>query len=99
MESFKERDERRGLGRAQVVSIGRHIAAALDHLPDELVGRKPHRDAIQGWSPLSARIAEGVAVAALLYLKHQRTLPLERGRALYVFVRHRLAGPRHPPPT
>ena len=93
MEGFKERHERRSLSRTQIVSVGRHIAAALDHLPDELVTRKSHGDAIQGWSSLSAGIAEGMAVAALLDLKHQRTLALERGCAMYVSVGHWIAAP------
>src|ERR1700690_636572 len=93
MEGLKESDQRGRLRRTQVVSVGRHIASALDYLPDELVLREPHCDAIQGWPPLSARIAERVAVAALLHLKHQRTLPLECGCAMYVSVGHWLAAP------
>jgi len=58
MESFKERHERRGLSRTQVVSVGRHVATALDHLPDELVTRKSHGDTIQSWTSLSAGIAD-----------------------------------------
>jgi hypothetical protein len=58
MEGFKERHERGSLCRTQIVSIGRHIAAALDHLPDELVTRKSHGDTIQSWPPLSAGIAD-----------------------------------------
>jgi hypothetical protein len=58
MEGFKERHERRGLSRTQIVSIGRHIAAALDHLPDELVTRKSHGDTIQSGPPLSAGVAD-----------------------------------------
>src|SRR5882724_5132653 len=34
-----------------------------------------------------------MAVAALLYLKHERTLPLERSRAMYVLVGHWIAAP------
>src|ERR1700756_32386 len=92
-QALKKCHECGSLGWTQVVSIGRHIAAALDHLPDELVVRQSHRDAIQGWSPLSARVAEGVAVAELLYLKHERTLPLERRRAMYVSIRYWIAAP------
>src|SRR5258708_11317337 len=93
MEGFKERHERRGLSRTQVVSVGRHIADALDHLPDELVTRKSHGDGIQSWSSLSTRIGEGMAVAALLDLKHKCTLPLERGGSMYVAIGHWIAAP------
>src|ERR1700678_682779 len=68
--------ERRGLCRTQVVSIGRHVATALNHLPNELVLRQPHGNAVQRWPSLSTRVAKRVAVAALLDLKHQRALPL-----------------------
>src|SRR6266436_5170429 len=93
MEGFKESHERRGLSRTQIVSVGRHITTALDHLPDELVTRKSHGNTIQGWSPLSPGIAEGMAVSALLGLKHERTPPLERGCAMYVSVGHWIAAP------
>src|SRR4051812_8256985 len=93
MQGFKERHERRGLCWTQIVSVGRHIAAALDHLPDELVSRKSHGNTIESRSPLSPGISEGMAVSALLGLKHERTLPLERGCAMYVSVGHWIAAP------
>jgi len=58
MQGFKERHERGGLRRTQVVSIGRHIATALDYLTDELVTRKSHGDTIQSRPPLTAGIAD-----------------------------------------
>jgi len=58
VQSLKERDERRGLSRTQIVSVGRHIATALDHLPDELVTRKSHGDTIQSRTPFTAGIAD-----------------------------------------
>src|SRR6266478_5394179 len=93
MEGFKERHERRGLSRTQIVPIRRHVAAALNHLPNELVLRQPHSNAVQGWPPLSTRVAKGVAVAALLDLKHERTLPLKCRRAVNVAVGYGVATP------
>src|SRR5271155_1352342 len=93
VQGLKERYERGGLCRTQVVPVGRHVSAALDHLPDELVPGKPHGNAIQRWPPLSARVAKRVAVAALLDLKHQRPLPLKCGRAMNITVGYWVAAP------
>src|ERR1700733_2106369 len=93
VQGLKESHQRRSLGWTQVVPIGRHVAAALNHLPNELVLRQPHGNAVQGWPPLSTRVAKRVAVAALLDLKHQRTLPLQCSRAMNVPVGHWIAAP------
>ena len=93
VQGLEKRYKRRGLCRTQVVSIGRHVAAALNHLPDELVLRQPHGNAVQGWPPLSTRVAKRVAVAALLDLKHERTLPLKRSCAMNVAVGYWIAAP------
>src|ERR1700719_1268024 len=81
---LKESYARDSLCRTQVVPIGRHVAAALNHLPNELVLGQPHGNAVQVWPPLSTRVAKRVAVAALFHLKHKRTLPLECGGAVNV---------------
>src|SRR5580658_6606184 len=93
MQGLEESDESSRLCRTQIVSIGGHVAAALNHLPDKLVLRQPHGNAVQRWSPLSARVAKRVAVAALLDLKHERALALECGRAMNVALGHRIAAP------
>src|SRR5580693_8847179 len=93
VQGLEESYERRSLCRTQVVAIGGHVAAALNHLPNELVLRQPHSNAVQGWPPLSTRVAKRVAVAALLDLKHQRTLPLQCSRAMNVPVGYRIAAP------
>src|SRR5580692_165471 len=93
MQGLEESYERRGLCRTQVVPIGWHVAAALDDLPNQLVLGQPHGNAVQSWPPLSTRIAERVAVAALLDLKHQRALPFECSRATNVPVGYRIAAP------
>src|ERR1700691_2276099 len=93
VQGLKESYERRSLCRTQVVPIGRHVAAPLNHLPNELVLRQPHGNGVQGWPPLSTRVAKRVAVAALLDLKHKRTLPLKRRRAVNVLVGYWIATP------
>src|SRR5579864_6018094 len=42
MQRLEECHQRRGLRRAQVFSIRRHVAAPLDHLPDELILRQSY---------------------------------------------------------
>src|ERR1700722_12566047 len=93
VQGFKESYERRSLCRTQVVPIGWHVAAALNHLPNKLVLGHPHGNAVQGWPPFSTRVSKRVAVAALLDLKHQCTLPLKCSRAMNVPVGYRIAAP------
>ena len=78
MQCFEKRDECGRLRRTQILPICRHVAASLDHLADELVLRKSHRNAVQSRASLSATLPEGMAVATLLDLENERTLPLER---------------------
>src|SRR5580698_9841143 len=93
MQGLKESYERGGLCRTQVIAISRHVAAALNYLPNELVLRQPHGNAIQGRSPLSTRVSERVAVATLFNLKYERTLAFKRGSAVNVAVGYRIAAP------
>src|SRR5580700_8114892 len=93
VQGLEESYERRSLCRTQVVSIGRHVAAALNHLPNELVLCEAHGDAVQGWPSFSTRIVKRVAVAALLNLKHERTLALKCGRVMNVAVGDWIAAP------
>src|SRR5215470_17434738 len=75
-----ERDERVHFGRAQILAVGRHVAAPLQHLADQLVASLARRDAVERGSALAALTAETVAGAALLVLQHERSLQLQ-GRA------------------
>src|SRR5208282_683923 len=70
MQRFQKCNERRSLRWTQVFPIRRHVAAALNHLPDELVLCQSNGDSVQGRAPLSTGFAKRVAVAALLHLKH-----------------------------
>lgn len=58
MERLKEGHERSCFRRAQIFSIGRHIASALDHLPDELVLSKVHSNTVQSRSALASIVIE-----------------------------------------
>src|ERR1700723_3723016 len=93
VQSLEESHQRRSLCRTQVVPIGRHVAAALDDLPNELVLSQPHGNAVQRRPPLSTRVSKRVAVAALFDLKHERTLSLERSGAMNVPIGYGIAAP------
>ena len=79
---FEEGDERRHFRGREVLAVGRHVAAALEDLADELVAREPRGDVVERRPALPPCVAERVAVAALLDLEHERALPLERRAAL-----------------
>src|SRR5258708_35462785 len=78
MEGFEELNKCRSLGWAQVLAIRWHVAAALEDLPDKLILRETRRDKIQSRTTLSANACNRVAVTALLRLKDDSALPLER---------------------
>src|SRR5271166_804574 len=56
MQRFEKCNERCGLRRTQIFPIGRHVAAALDHLADELVLRQSNLDGIERWASLPTQI-------------------------------------------
>jgi hypothetical protein len=65
----QERDERRHLRRAQVLAVCRHLAAALEHLSDQLIVCLAPCDVIERRATLATLATQRVAVAALLVLK------------------------------
>src|SRR5262250_1677291 len=71
MQSLKKCHKRGRLCRTQILSVGRHIAPALNHLANELVLREPHRNAVECRSSLSAKIPKRMTVATLFGLKNQ----------------------------
>src|SRR2546422_7815209 len=93
MQRLQKCDERSCFRWAQVLPIRRHVAASLDHLPDELVLREPYGNAVQRRTSLPAAFSKKMAVAALLHLKNERALPLKRSCAAQKSLRHRIAAP------
>src|SRR5262249_13198395 len=93
MPGLEKCDECCRLRRAQVFSISRHGAAAFKHLPDELVLREPHGDAVQGGASVPTGPSKGMAVATLFELKNERALPLERRRVKDHSLRHWITAP------
>src|SRR5258705_945432 len=84
MQGSQKLNESGGLGWAQVLAIRRHVAAALEDLPDQLILRETCRDKIQSRTTLSANACNRVAVTALLRLKDDSPLPLERAEIVCV---------------
>ncbi len=94
VQRLEKRHQRGRLGGAQVLSVGGHVAATLNHLTYQLILRELNGDAIQFRPALSSRAAKSVAVMALLCLENERPLPLQRCAAFQVLVRNRFAAPR-----
>src|ERR1700733_749804 len=78
MQGFQKLNESCGLGGAQVLAVCRHVATALKNLPNQLVFREARRDQIKSRTTHSADARNRVAVTALLGLKDNSSLPLER---------------------
>src|ERR1700693_6419569 len=93
MQSLQKRNQGRGLRRAQILSVRRHVAASLDYLPNQLVLRQSHRDTVQSRTSLPTALTKRMTVAALLHLKDQRALSLKCGTAMQKLLRHRVAAP------
>src|SRR5262249_20650666 len=66
MQGLHERHQRGDLRRTQILAIGRHIAPALDHLPDQLVAGQARRHVVERRAALAAAAAQAVAIPALL---------------------------------
>src|SRR5262245_1292916 len=94
MQGLQEGHERGGFGRSQVLAVGRHVAATLNHLTNQLVLRQAHGDAVERRTSLAATLIERMTIAALLRLKHERALSLECGRPVEECCGHRLTAPR-----
>src|ERR1700761_1771219 len=89
MQRLQAPNQCRSLRRAQVLAVRRHVAAALQHLPNQLVLRETRCDKIQGRATKSPDPANRMAVAALLRLKDDRALTFERACIVGVADRDR----------
>src|SRR5262249_60404401 len=93
---FHERGQRGRFGGAQILSVRRHVAAALQDLTYELIARLARRDTVERGAALASLTVQTVAGAALFVLEHQRPLQLERRAALDVADRRGGGGPGPP---
>src|SRR5215472_18416906 len=82
MQGAEKRNQSRCLGWTQIISVSRHVAAALQHLANQLVLGKARGHGIQRWTALAAFSFERVAVATLFALEHEYPLTFESRRAL-----------------
>src|SRR6516162_586065 len=82
------------LRRAQILSVGRHVTATLDHLTNELVLRKVYGDAVERRATPASNAFERMAVAALLRLENERAPAFESRTSLQISRRNRLTTPR-----
>src|SRR5277367_639396 len=83
MEGLEKGHQCGGLRRVQVFPIRRHITAALEYLPHELIAGQPHSDRVKRRPSLAAVFTEGVAVVTLLRLEDKRPLDLKRRSSAY----------------
>ena len=93
MQGLEKRNKGCGFRWTQVFSVGGHVSASLNHLADKLVLRKPHRNAVERRPPLSAEFTERMAIAALLGLKDESSLPLKCRGATQDSFRYRITAP------
>src|SRR5215813_9711343 len=82
MQGAEKCNESRCLGGTQIISVSRHVAAALQHLANELVLRKARRNGVQRWAALASCPFERMAVATLFALEYKRPLTFECRPAL-----------------
>src|SRR5260370_5327418 len=94
MHRGEEGDDRVALRGAEVLAVSGHIAAALNYLPNDLIGREPRRGVVECRPPHPALTAERVTVAALLALEEERALELQRSTAFDVIDRRWSRAPR-----
>jgi hypothetical protein len=85
VQCLKERHQRSSLRRTEILSIGWHIAPALDHLANELICSETYSDTVKRWAALTSLIVERMTVVTLLRLKNQRTPTLQGGAPPQVF--------------
>jgi hypothetical protein len=92
-QGHEEGDKGAGFGGRKRVAVGGHVAAALQDLTNDLVFGHARGDGVECRTAHAADAAEGVAVAALLVLEHQRALAFERRAAFEIGRRRWIAGP------
>src|SRR5438132_14277390 len=91
MQVHEERHQGSRLCRTQILAVRGHIATTLDDLADELVLRQSYRDDIERGPALPSPALQGVTVVALLGLKDEGALALERCTAFHILRRNRVA--------
>jgi len=94
MERLEKSDERSCFRGTQILSIGRHVAATLNDLPDKLVLRETQGHAVEGGPSLSATFSQRVTLRTLFNLEYQSSLPSSAVVPMYELIRHWITAPR-----
>src|ERR1700691_5021884 len=89
VERLEKSHECSGLRGTQIFSVSGHVAAALDDLANELILGELYGHSIQLGSAQPSHAPERVAIVALLGLKNERPLPLQRRAPLQVLCWNR----------
>jgi hypothetical protein len=92
MQRFEKSNQRRRLRRIQILSIRRHISAALQNLTHQLVPRQSNGHSVESGPTLATYVAKRMAVVALFRLKDKRSLDLERRASRNEFPGNRSSG-------
>ena len=94
MQSFEEADQRGDFRRGKILPVSRHISAALQHLPHQLVVGQPGRDSIERRTALATHASEHMAIAALLVLEDNLSLSPQGCGIVHIALRYGVAAPR-----
>src|SRR5262245_17539602 len=93
MQCCEESHKGSGFRRAQIFPVCRHVAAALDHLPNEFILRQADCNSIERWSTFASKAVQRMTVAALLCLKNKSAASFEGRASLQILNRNRIATP------
>src|SRR5579863_7937621 len=88
VQGFEETHQGGGFGGRESTAVGGHVAAAQQHLADQLIFSEARGHIVECGAALSAESPHGVAVAALLFLEHIGALALKRRAPLKITHRH-----------
>src|SRR5579862_6060695 len=94
MKRIQKCDERSDLGRRKRSAIGRHVAATLNYLADDLIFGEMHGNAVERGTALAPESAERVTIVALLGLENERALAFERSITVDEAIGNFVGGPR-----
>src|SRR3984957_10295509 len=94
MKRVQECDERGHFGWRERSAVRRHVAAALNHLPNDLIFGEMRGDAIECGAAHTAKSAECVAIVALLGLEDERALAFEWCVTVDQAIGNFVGGPR-----
>src|SRR5262245_16035370 len=84
MQPCEESYQGRSFRRAQILPVGRHVTATLDHLANELILGKTKSNTVEGRPALATNAVQRMAVAALFCLKNNSAPAFESRASLQI---------------